>query len=240
MKERWKKVAALFVLGTTLGLFAFAGRAKADTLKECYAEILGEYRLAFQDREHALNYPSPLYYLNPQYVMSALTMTDAVPVYRLMDLNGDGRDELMVGLYQKSEKKVMIFDAFTYRGGDAKRLKKDIGYRSGTFGLRKGKVIESRWSGGAPDNGVTYYQMDKDTKKLKTLAKLRTTLAEDGTRTFYKGSKVITEKQYNGYIAKYGKVTKYVFRELTNEAERAAKNGKFSYSGQKKWKVATE
>lgn len=180
--------------------------------------------------------------VNMEYA-SGFYNKSGIPVYRVLDLNGDGTKELFVGI-KNGKSTVTIYDVYTFKNGKVIRLMKDIGYRAGNCSLRKDGIIADDWSGSAFSFGVIYHKLPKNKTKLTDVIELRYSVNSKTGKTTCKkivnGKKTsISKAQAKKIEKKYSKKLSVTFYKLTGTAVNNVKKGKYTYSGQKKWKVTT-
>lgn len=180
--------------------------------------------------------------VNMEYASGFYNKSD-IPVYRVLDLNGDGTKELFVGI-KNGKSTVTIYDVYTFKNGKVIRLMKDIGYRAGNCSLRKDGIIADDWSGSAFSFGVIYHKLPKNKTKLTDVIELRYSVNSKTGKTTYKKivngkKKSISKAQAKKIEKKYSKKLSVTFYKLTGTAVNNVKKGKYTYSGQKKWKVTT-
>ena len=215
----------------------------ASTKKQAgkaYAKIIQKYLDAYELRKEG-NYDDIDESVNAEYTGGFYYETD-IPVYRIYDYNGDGSLELFIGIKRESGT-TTIYDVYTFRKGKAVQLMSGIGYRAGTCSLRKNGIIEDSWSGSAFEYGVTYHKLPKKKTKLSDVVSISYTYDMAGNATCKKTVKgkttIITEAAAKKIEKKYSKKQKVTFYKLTDKAIKKVTKGKFTYSGQKHWKVTT-
>lgn len=242
-----KLIVILPVLVMAIGfIFSNGIEVKAASKKQktgqAYAKIIKEYQKAYKYAKTGKDYTKLNINREFVYAVQPYGYGDGTPVYRIMDFNKDGNQELFIAL-ERGET-ATIYDVYTFHNGKAVRLMEGIGYRAGTCSLRKGGIIADHSTGGAASVMAQYHKLPKKSEKLKTIV----TLSMDGfsEKPFYKivkGKKTyITEKQYHKLEKKYEKKYKKIkvtFYKVDSKAIKNVKKGKFNYKGQKSYKVTT-
>ncbi len=177
--------------------------------------------------------------INLEFVSAARSSKEMV--YRVMDYNQDSTPELFLGL-RMQESSGFIYDVYTFDAGKAVQLMEGIGYRAGTCSFCKNNIINDSWSNSAAKGGVTFHKMPKDKKELIDFVVLIHDY-ESGAGVFTKKVngrvKTIDQAEYDRIYNKYDKPVKITFYKADQKAIKKMKNGKFAYSGQKKWRMNT-
>lgn len=151
--------------------------------------------------------------------------------YKITDTNKDGVPELYIGLSG------WVYSAYTFRNGKAVKQIDWQGDRAGTGILCKNGIIKTESSGGSSMGGVDFYKVTKN-QKIETMLSLYYGV-NDTPYTQIKNGKTtkISEVEYNRLCNKYDKPAKTTFYKADSKALKNIKQGKFSYKGQKSWKV---
>ena len=239
MKKNKLIVALSVLIMAVMFVFATGTEVEAASKKQktgkAYAKIIKEYQKAYRYAKTGKDYTK--LDINYEFVASG---GDGTPVYRIMDFNKDGNQELFVGL-TSGEEWATIYDVYTFHDGKAVQLMQGIGYRSGTCCLRKKGIIESHSSGSAADTHYDFYKIPNKGNALKTVIALVINLRDkkpyskivNGKRTF------ISKKQHDKLYKKYSKKIKVTFYKVDSKAIKNVKKGKFNYKGQKSYRVTT-
>ena len=221
------------------------GNVKAASDKkeagEAYAVIIQKYLDAYEAAKDK-NYDAIDEDVNVEY-LGAFDNKSDVPVYKIFDFNGDGNLELFIGV-RKDRTVVAIYDVYTFQNGKAVQLMSNIGYPEGTCSLRKNGIIANNWSGNFYEYGVIYHKMPKKNAKLSNVVELHYTIDVKTKKRICKKTvkgktTIITKAQAKKIDKKYSKKQKVTFYQLTSKAIKNVEKGKFTYSGQKKWKATT-
>lgn len=164
----------------------------APAPEEIYADILDMFYHNIQTGWEAYNemssfygnefcYMFPMYYSDPSYI-------DNIG-YAFIDLNGDGMDELLIGMDTEEEQQYnevfqnVIYDMYTYMDGQIIHLATS-GERF-TYQLCEDNTIYYFGSSGAASNAYYHYQLDSSEPVLSVLDCVYSEPDEDWENTYW-------------------------------------------------------
>lgn len=152
--------------------------------------------------------------------------------YKITDTNKDGVPELYIGLSG------WVYSAYTFRNGKAVKQIDWQGDRAGTGILCKNGIIKTE-SGISSAGEADFYKITKNqTVKIVLSLNYDTQYSQPYYTQRQNGKTMkIDEAEYNRLYAKYDKPIKTTFYKADSKALKNIKQGKFSFKGQKSWKV---
>lgn len=241
-----KLIVALSVLAMAI-VFIFSSGTEVEAASKkqktgkAYAKIIKEYQKAYQYAKTGKDYKKLNINYEFVFAVQPYGYGDGTPMYRIMDFNKDGNQELFIGLARDNIS--TIYDVYTFHNGKAVQLMEGIGYRAGSCSLRKGGII-------VDTDGYGYYtswrfhKLPKNKSQFKTVSITQDWSHEKQKKVYsqkVKGKwKNISKQKYDKIYKKYDKKKlKVTFYKIDSKAIKNVKKGKFNYKGQKSYKITT-
>lgn len=241
-----KLIATILILILIFSVIP-AGNTEAASIKkqagQAYADVLERYIEAYRAKKNNFEYYSiskssdddlVIGYTNDIGDFNVISefMMEAQSgglIYRIMDWNKDGTPELFI-----ASPKGKIYAAFTYDGNDAVYLMSS--FQTTNCVLCKDGII-GRWVEGGAGGNVWIDKISKN--KLKHVVELGSYYEGKMFYTQTKNGKTtnISEAKYTKLSKKYCKPLKVKSYKSDNKAVKNIRNGKFTYSSQKSWKI---
>ncbi len=243
IKMKAKKIVSLVLSAAVLaaaGAPADVSAASKAGEYRAYSDILDEYKNAYED---AINqkYDELGEIVNPEFFQTFIYDSSAVPIYRIVDLDGDGNDELLIGAKPEGINQADLYALYTFSSGKAVCVRDSFGYRAGLLDLRKGNVIANYWSDSAFESGISYYNYEAG--ELKEIITIKVTFSESAEEVYTKSENGKQSKssgdEFNATIKKYGLRSSAKYFLLDEAACDALESGNKRYSGQKTYTLTT-
>lgn len=200
-------VSQLSVSGTSVSETSISESpiSETDAARTAYGNILWQYYDIWNTDDVSLSLYSEESIVNYQvYYGYASTDANYQLDFTLKDLDGNGTEELMIGIDYGGSGNASVLDIFTYASGRAVRLLS--GAERSHLTLCRDGVISENGSGGAAHNYQSYYTIGSDGKSCDTIGYYYIN-GDDQTVEDLEGTVTPFDGNYDQYLYQYEEET---------------------------------